>query len=499
MTHLRFQERNPVGSARSIEEPLLHASGFREYDARWIVDRDVNLAGLVCLGRAFGTLLRELDPGVRQVVLGHDYRSYSQPCAHAVGLGLVGAGLEVADIGLATTPMAYFAQFHLGIPALAQVTASHNENGWTGVKMGHGLARTLGPEEMDRLRCLALEGKVRERTGGGYRTVSGVKRAYVEDLLSGGRLKTPRKVVLATGHGTAGPVSEEVLEGVGCEVIPLHTDLDWTFPHGNPNPESESFLRALCEAVAEAGEALGLGLDGDGDRIGVVDEDARTLYADKVGLLLARWVAADVPDPRFVVDVKCTGLVADPQVLPGRVTWEKTGHSYIKRAVERENAHLGFERSGHFFFRPPYGRGYDDGLLSALLLLRMLDAGGRTLKDLANDLPVTYPSPNYQPHVDDARKYEVVEQIVRGFEALAATGGSLAGVPVIRVLTLNGGRAECADGSWLLVRASSNRPSLVVMAESRSGPERTRALIADAGRMLAGIPGVAPLDETTAG
>jgi len=499
MTRRRFQERSPAGSARSVREPLLHASGFREYDARWRMDQDVNLAGLTRLGRAFGALLLELDSGAREVVLGHDYRSYSQPCAHAVGLGLAGAGLEVADIGLATTPMAYFAQFHLGIPALAQITASHNENGWTGVKMGHGLARTLGPEEMDRLRVLALETDPDWRPGGGYRQVEGVERAYVADLISGGPLGTPRRVVLATAHGTPGPVALDVLRGLGCEVIPLHADLDWDFPHGNPNPESESFLAALREAVVAAGGALGLGLDGDGDRLGVVDEAGRVLYADKVGLLLARRVASRVSDPRFVVDVKCTGLVSDPAVLPGRVTWEKTGHSYIKAAVAREGAHLGFERSGHFFFRPPFGRGYDDGLLSAAHLLRLLDEAGRSLTDLADELPPTWQSPNFQPHVDDARKYEAVEEVRRELEALAAAGGSLAGVPVVRVITLNGARAECADGSWLLVRASSNRPSLVVIAESRTGQARMDALVAEAGRMLARIPGVAPLDGATAG
>jgi phosphomannomutase / phosphoglucomutase len=499
MTGRRYQERSPAGSARAIREPLIHVTGFREYDARWLVDRDVNLAGLIRLGGAFGALLLERDAATRRVVLGHDYRSYSQRCAHAVGLGLIGAGLEVLDIGLATTPMAYFAQFYLGIPALAQITASHNENGWTGVKMGHGLARTLGPEEMERLKVLALEDEPAWRPGGGYRRVDGVDRAYVEDLLSTGRLAAPRRVVLSTGHGTAGPVALEVLAGVGCEVIPLHTDLDWDFPHGNPDPESEAFLAALGGAVARAGSAIGLGLDGDGDRLGVVDESGRVIYADKVGLLLARWVAGQVADPRFVVDVKCTGLVSDPAVLPGRVTWERTGHSYIKRAVEREGAHLGFERSGHFFFRPPFGRGYDDGLLSALWLLRMLETSGRTLEDLAADLPPTFQSPNLQPAVDDERKYLVVEEVTRRLERLAATGGSLAGVPVVRVITLNGARAECADGSWLLVRASSNRPSLVVLAESRTGPARTAALVAAARAMLGELPGVGPLGPANTG
>lgn len=494
----RFQARPEPRSAASLERTFVHETGFREYDARWLMDRDINLRGLVRVGHAFGALLRELDRTHESVVLAHDYRSYSQACAHAVGLGLLRAGLEVVDIGMAVSPMAYFAQYHLGIPALAQITASHNENGWTGIKMGHGLSMTLGPDEMRRLRDLALQEELQVRAGGSYRQESGLREAYLDDLLQDGPLENPRKVVVATGNGTAGHFSVEAIRRLGCEVVPLHQELDWRFPNGTPNPESERFIADLRRVVAREGGVLGLSQDGDGDRLGVVDEKGRTLYSDKVGLLLARWLATKVDQPLFVADVKCTGLLEDSQVLPAPVLWEKTGHSYIKRAVRENHATFGFERSGHFFFRPPFGRGYDDGLLSAIQLLRMLDETGGTLAERADSLPTTWQSPNYQPRVDDARKYAVVEEVRSALSEKATSGGDLAGVPMTRLVTINGVRAECEDGSWMLVRASSNRPSLVVMAESRTGSHRLDELIGVARDLLAGIEGVDPLDPKTA-
>jgi phosphomannomutase / phosphoglucomutase len=498
----RYQERPEERSVAAFDGIYVHRTGFREYDARWRLDRDVNLRGLTRVGHSFGALLHELDPAHREIVLGHDYRSYSLAAAQAVALGLVASGLLVRDIGLCVTPMAYFAQHLLGIRALAQITASHNENGWTGVKMGQDLSCTLEPDQMSRLKELALFADLPVTPGGGIARVEGVRAAYLRDLVSGGALRKRRRVLVATGNGTAGAFAPEALAELGCDVVPLHTDLDWTFPNGNPNPESEAFLSAMRDAVRRAGArspCLGLGFDGDGDRIGVVDESGRSLYSDKVGLLLARWMAPRVADPRFVVDVKCTSLLDDKSVLPAEVHWEKTGHSYIKSAVARLGATAGFERSGHFFFRSPFGRGYDDGLVSAILLLRMLDDLDRPLFDLVDELPLTWQSPNYQPFADDARKYAAVAEITATLRAMATGGDPLARVAIRDVVTINGARAVCQDGSWLLVRASSNRPSLVVMAESRSGPERLDALIDAARRLLARVEGVGPMDEASAG
>ena len=492
------QDRPQPKSATSLTEPFVHQTGFREYDARWFIDRDVNYRGLTHVGHAFGTLLQQMDPSHKQVVLGWDYRAYSQHCARAVGLGLIASGLEVVDIGLATSPMAYFAQHHLGIPALAMVTASHNENGWTGIKMGYDFSRTLRPKEMSALREIALGEPLETKPGGGYRIVEGIRDAYIADACAGVQLKHKTKVVVATGNGTAGHFAPAALEALGCEVISLHTDLDWDFPNGNPNPESEAFMSALVDAVKTNNADLGVGLDGDGDRLGVVDRGGRLIYSDKIGLLLGQWMVGQVKAPLFVVDVKCTSLLDDPNVIPAKIHWEKTGHSYIKSAVHETGATAGFERSGHFFFAPPFGRSYDDGLLSAVRLLQMLDDAGKTLDQLYDALPTTYQSPNFQPHVADDRKYGVVEEATAALQALVETGGLLAGSRVTQVRTINGARAECENGSWLLIRASSNRPSLVVMAESRIDDAQTQALIDAARQILAGIDGVAELTADTA-
>jgi phosphomannomutase/phosphoglucomutase len=343
---------------------LIKASGFREYDARWWFghpgsDRapDLNLIGVQALGMGLGTLMRRLGAGP-DIVVGHDFRAYSLSIKLALVAGLMAAGARVRDIGLALSPMAYFAQFALDVSSVAMVTASHNENGWTGVKMGVERPLTFGPEEMSALRGIVLSGDFEPRPGGGYEFVDGMARAYLDDLAGGIRLSRKLKVVAACGNGTAGAFAPEALERIGCEVVPLDTALDHRFPRYNPNPEDMAMLHAIRAHVLETGADLGLGFDGDGDRCGVVDDEGREIFADKVGVLLARDLSALNPGARFVVDVKSTGLYASDPVLrqSGAVTdYWKTGHSYIKRRVAELGAIAGFEKSGHFFF------GSDDG------------------------------------------------------------------------------------------------------------------------------------------
>ena len=481
---MRFQTRPADKSAAALDEPYILRTGFREYDARWFLGRDLNYRGVQHIGHALGTYLHRRF-GLDEVVVGHDYRSYSQHTAFALTAGLLRSGASVADVGLGVSPMTYFAQHHLGIGGAAMVTASHNPNGWTGVKMGYAPSRTFGPEHMSEFRELALgDGPLRDGAGT-YRRVEGVREAYLKDLERGGALTRPLRVVVATGNGTAGWFTPDALRRIGCDVVPLHDELDWDFPHGNPNPESEAFMSQLAAAVVEHGAALGIGLDGDGDRIGVADAHGARVFSDKLGLVLARWLTGQVARARIVVDVKCTALFNDPDVLAADVVWEKTGHSYIKAAVQRERATAGFERSGHFFFAQPFGRGYDDATLSAIHVVRMLDQLGRPLHELLDELPTTHQSPTLQPGVADDVKYAVVAELVRSYEADQAAGRTLDGQPIARVVTINGARVELADLGWLLVRASSNTPQLVVIAESTTGEAQVRGLIADAHRRLA--------------
>ncbi|MCI5073577.1 phosphomannomutase/phosphoglucomutase [Oricola sp.] len=466
--------------------PLVKPTGFREYDARWWFGHpastkppELNLLGVQALGMGLATLIRRRGVGPK-IVVGHDFRGYSLSIKLALAQGLMAAGADVKDIGLALSPMAYFAQFALDAPSVAMVTASHNENGWTGVKMGCQRPLTFGPDEMAQLRDIVLNGDFDLAGGGSYEIVEDFRDRYVSDLIDGVQIKRKLKVVAACGNGTAGAFAPEVLERIGCEVIPLDTDLDFTFPRYNPNPEDMEMLHAIRDKVLETGADVGLGFDGDGDRCGVVDNEGSEIFADKVGVMLARDISALHEDAKFVVDVKSTGLFAtDPVLQANSATTDywKTGHSYIKRRVAELGAIAGFEKSGHFFFNPPIGRGYDDGLVTAIAVCQMLDRNpNKSMADLYRALPLTFGSPTMSPHCDDEVKYGVIERVVNRFTTMRDAGEPVAGHAITDLVTVNGIRVVTDDGTWGLVRASSNKPELVVVVESPVSEERKLAM-----------------------
>jgi phosphomannomutase/phosphoglucomutase len=460
-------------------QPLVKATGFREYDARWLFGPEINLLGIQALGLGLGTYIHEL--GQKRIVVGHDFRSYSLSIKQALTIGLVAAGCEVLDIGLSVSPMAYFAQFDLDAPCVAMVTASHNENGWTGVKMGAQRPLTFGPDEMGRLKEIVLKGEWQQRPGGSVTHVAGVAERYIADAASRASLKRPLKVIAACGNGTAGAFAPEALRRMGvATVIEMDCDLDFTFPKYNPNPEDSVMLHAMADAVRKYDADVALGFDGDGDRCGVVDDEGEEIFADKIGLMLARDLSQLHKDATFVVDVKSTGLFKTDEVLKANgantVYW-KTGHSYIKRKTAELGALAGFEKSGHFFFNPPIGRGYDDGLVAAAAILSMLDRNpDRKLSDLKKALPVAYTSLTMSPHCGDEEKYGVVDDVVREYTEFANAGGTILGRKIVELVTVNGVRVALEDGSWVLVRASSNKPELVVVVESTQSEDDMRRL-----------------------
>ena len=478
--------------------PLVKATGFREYDARWRFPDDINLMGLQAIGLGLATLASERGVPKRFVV-GHDYRSYSGAVKQALITGLLAGGAEVHDIGLALSPMAYFAQFELDVECVAMVTASHNDNGWTGIKMGVERPLTFAPEEMTALKEIVLGGRSRAPGGGRYVLVADLAERYMRALADRPPLRRRLKVVAACGNGTAGAFAPRALEAVGCEVIPLDCELDYTFPRYNPNPEDMKMLAAISEAVLAHKADVGLGFDGDGDRCGVVDNEGHEIFADKVGVLLARDLSALHPEALFVADVKSTGLFATDPVLRAngaRALYWKTGHSYMKRYTHEQRALVGFEKSGHFFFQPPLGRGYDDGLVAALAICDMLDRNpGKTLADLKNALPKTWGSPTMAPHCADEAKYGVVEWITGQYQEAAAKGTSIAGQKIRDLVTVNGVRVTLADGTWGLVRASSNKPELVVVVESPTSEANMRAIFADIDARLAKSPEVGEYNQ----
>ena len=457
---------------------LVKVTGFREYDARWLFGPEINLLGIQALGLGLGTYIQEL--GQKRIVVGHDFRAYSLSIKQALTLGLLSAGCEVLDIGLALSPVAYFAQFELDAPCVAMVTASHNENGWTGVKMGAQRPLTFGPDEMARLKEIVLSGTFAERDGGKLVRVDGVAERYIADEAARVHLKRPLKVVAACGNGTAGAFAPEALRRMGCEVVPMDANLDYTFPRYNPNPEDHEMLVDMAKAVREHGADLCLGFDGDGDRCGVVDDAGEEIFADKIGLMLARDLAPGHKGATFIVDVKSTGLYATDPILAENgcttVYW-KTGHSYIKRKTAELGALAGFEKSGHFFLSGELGRGYDCALTAAAAILAMLDRNpGKKLSELRRSLPPAYTSLTMSPHTADEVKYQVVDRIVQEYRDLAAAGGMILGRKIKDMITVNGVRVQLEDGSWVLVRASSNKPEMVVVVESMRSEDDMRDL-----------------------
>jgi phosphomannomutase/phosphoglucomutase len=478
--------------------PLVKPTGFREYDARWLFPEEINLMGLNAIGLGLATLAGRRGLPKRFVV-GHDYRSYSASVKQAVVTGLLAGGAEVHDIGLALSPMAYFAQFELGVEGVAMVTASHNDNGWTGIKMGFHRPLTFGPDEMTALKNVVLNGDVETAPGGKYIFVPDLAERYMKAHSDRPKLKRKLKVVAACGNGTAGPFAPRVLEAIGCEVIPLDCELDYTFPRYNPNPEDMKMLHAISEAVRAHKADAGLGFDGDGDRCGVVDNDGHEIFADKVGVMLARDLSARHANAVFVADVKSTGLFLTDPVLQkngAKALYWKTGHSYMKRYTHEQKALVGFEKSGHFFFQPPLGRGYDDGLVTAIAVCDLLDHNpGQSLADLKNALPRTWGSPTMSPHCDDEAKYGVVDRITEQYQEAAAKGGSVAGQKIRDLVTVNGVRVTLADGTWGLVRASSNKPELVVVVESPTSEANMRAIFADIDARLGKFPEVGEYNQ----
>jgi phosphomannomutase/phosphoglucomutase len=353
---------------------------------------------------------------------------------------------------------------------------------------------------MTRLKEIVLAARFDLAGGGSYAFVDNFPDTYIASLTDRPKLKRKLKVVCACGNGTAGAFAPQVLERIGCEVIPLDCELDHTFPRYNPNPEDMAMLHAIRDAVLAHKADVGLGFDGDGDRCGVVDDSGEEIFADKVGVMLARDMSTLHPGARFVVDVKSTGLYAtDPVLVRNGVTADywKTGHSYMKRRTHETGALAGFEKSGHYFFNKPYGRGYDDGLVSALAICDMLDRNpGRSMSDLKNALPKTWGSPTMSPHCADEAKYGVVDTVIKHFQALQTSGASVAGQPIRDLVTVNGVRVTVADGTWGLVRASSNKPELVVVVESPASKARMREMFAAIDAVLRAHPEVGAYNQT---
>ncbi len=458
---------------------LINPNGFREYDARWLYKKEIDLPGIEMLGKGLGTqIIKHTKKENPRVVVGHDYRSYSEEIKKFLKKGLLSTGCFIEDIGLSLSPTVYFAQFNLKSDAIAMVTASHNENGWTGVKMGIKKGLTHAPEEMRELKEITLNKKFTSGKGV-EKEIKNFKKIYMQDLIKKNKINKKIKAVVACGNGTAGVFAPEVLREIGCQVIELDCELNFNFPKYNPNPEDLKMLHAISDSVKKNGADIGFGFDGDGDRVGVIDNKGNEIFSDKIGLLIARNLSSKYKNSKFVVDVKSTGLFSRDDILLKNncetIYW-KTGHSHIKRKVNSVKALAGFEKSGHFFFNEPLGYGFDDGINSAIQVCHLLNDSSKKIDEIIKELPKTYQTPTMAPFCKDEEKYKVVDSLLKNFQEIKKNKIKIDGQEIQEIITVNGVRFSFKDGSWGLIRASSNKPSLVVVTESPTSDIRKKRI-----------------------
>ncbi len=450
--------------------------GFREYDARWLYPEDIDKEGIKLVGKGFGTQVTKKNKNPK-VTVGHDYRSYSEEVKKNFVDGLISTGCNVEDLGLCLSPTVYFSQFKLNSDAVAMITASHNENGWTGIKMGIEKGLTHCKEEMSELKDIVLNKKFSTGTGS-YKEIKDFNTVYINEL-SNNKIKKKIKVVAACGNGTAGIFAPKILNAIGCEVIELDCNLDFNFPKYNPNPEDMKMLHEIAKCVKENNADVGFGFDGDGDRVGVIDNKGNEIFADKIGLLIARNISNQYPKSKFIVDVKSTGLFEEDEILKKnncKTLYWKTGHSYIKRKVNEENAIAGFEKSGHFFFNKPLGYGFDDGINSAIQVCHLLSNQDKSMNEMIENLPKTFQSPTMAPFCKDEEKYGLIDELTNNIKKLKTDNVQIDGLNITKILTVNGIRFTLEDGSWGLIRASSNKPSLVIVTESPTSDKRKKEI-----------------------
>jgi len=433
--------------------PKLKRTMFREYDLRGKEsDDELNDTSLYFIGRGFGTYLRKR--GITEAVVGNDARGTSESFSKNVIKGLNECGINVKNIGTVTTPMSYWAQYHLNVKGLVCVTASHNPAGWNGVKLGQDLSVTLLTDELTEV----YDTIEKEEFTDGIGTVEKVdiKEEYIKDLLSRAKITKKFKVLVNTANGTAGMLMPELLRRAGCEVVEHLTEVDTTYPNYTANPDGTAMMEDTGKQTVENKCDIGMAFDGDCDRLGLTDEKGNTIWPDRYIILLSRLVLSKRPGAKIVFDVKVSeALPEDIKAHGGVPIMWKTGHSYIKAKLAEEKAAMAGEMSGHIFFVEDF-YGFDDGAFAALKMLEYLSTQDKPVSEIVADTPYYVSTPTIQVKTTDEEKYKIVEELTQEFRK----DGN-------RMVDINGARVYFDDG-WGLVRASSNTPTLVLRFESKT-------------------------------
>jgi phosphomannomutase/phosphoglucomutase len=443
---------------------MINAAIFREYDIRGVVEEDLSDATVEAVGKAIGTAMRR--KGVTRISVGRDVRLSSPHLQEVLVAGLTSTGVDVVDVGQVPTPVQYFSIVHLGLGGGVMVTGSHNPIEFNGFKISlhdakMGLMSMYGAD-IARLAELIANNDFEKGKGAVQRR--DVLPAYIRTLKEKFRFARRLRVVVDAGNGTAGPIALQLWQDLGMEVIPLYCEPDGNFPNHLPDPTVPKYVADLRKTVVEQKADLGIGYDGDADRIGAIDDEGEIVFADRLLALFAKEVLAKRPGAPIVFDVKCSqALVEFITRHGGKPEMWKTGHSLLKARMKELHAPLAGEMSGHMFFADDY-YGYDDALYASGRLLQLVAADGRPLSQIVAEIPYFVSTAEIRIRCADEAKFRVVSTLVERFKAK------------YRVIDIDGARVEFGDG-WGLVRASNTQPVLVLRFEART-QKRLRDIIA---------------------
>lgn len=427
------------------------SSIFRAYDIRGIVGETLTPEIVRFIGLAIGS--EAANRGVTSVCVGYDGRDSSPALAGAVTKGLIEAGCDVVEVGRVPTPVLYFATHHLQNGSGVMITGSHNPANYNGLKMMLG-GQTLAGEDIQKLLTRIHTSNFRH--GQGSRSQQDVQQAYLDTILGDIAVAAPLKVVVDAGNGIAGELGPRLIEELGCEVVPLYCEVDGSFPNHHPDPGKPENLADLIERVKSEGADLGIAFDGDGDRLGVVTNTGKIIWADRLLMLFARDVVSRNPGADIIYDVKCSRRLATTiNEFGGRPIMWKTGHSWMKAKMKESGALLAGEMSGHVYFAERW-YGFDDGIYSAARLLEILGIEDRTTDEVFADFPEDFSTPEINLAATDEHKFGIIEKLAREGDFGDANINSIDGI-----------RVDYFDG-WGLCRASNTTPALVLRFEAES-------------------------------
>ena len=434
---------------------------FRNYDIRGIVDKDLNIEVVEAIGKAYGSFLRKRK--IRQMVCGRDCRLSGEAYQKAFMKGVISTGVDIIDLGLIMTQMMYFAQYRFQTNGGAILTASHNPWNFNGFKLAIGYSQTTGPEEVAEIREMVEKDKYYVSDVKGVITTADIKEDYIKDVLKRVQIKKKYRVVVDTHCGTTGIYNPEILTKAGCEVIGMNLEVDGSFPQGAPDPTDAKLMEKVAKKVLESKADIGFAFDGDGDRIGLVDEKGRVLWNDVAVAIFAKEILERFPGSKIIYNTLCSQVVREVIKNNGGipVIW-KTGHAFIKAKIASEKAAFGGELSGHFFFADN-AYGHDDGTYAALRIIEYLSEKNLSLSKLYESFPTYISSPEIKIGCPDDKKVGVIKDLAikfkKDFPDAQITDDSV-------IPGDDGVRADFEDG-MMVFRYSQNGPYITVKFEAK--------------------------------